>query len=198
MKQKIMQRPVFHSSSLQINEMNIVDYKNIANQLTIHYGSMSSPFGNCFLAASNQGVCKLAFFDTDEERQRIVTELHDTWHGSKLQDNKSYIESNFVDIFNTRRELKSLSVLVKGTAFQLSVWRTLAMLATGKLASYQQIADEIKNPRAVRAVASAIAQNEVAYLIPCHRIIRKNGEIGEFEWGSQRKRAMIEWEMAYT
>ena len=90
----------------------------------------------------------------------------------------------------------TLPLYVRGTNFQLQVWKALLSVPEGQVLSYEQLADRIDRPRAVRAVACAVASNPVAYLIPCHRVIRKVGGFGEYRWGSARKRAILAWESA--
>ena len=89
-----------------------------------------------------------------------------------------------------------LRVLVRGTTFQVKVWEALMSLSPGELTSYEALARRVGNPRAVRAVASANAANAVAYLIPCHRVIRKSGALGGYRWGLGRKLALLSWEAA--
>ncbi|MEM8888411.1 MAG: methylated-DNA--[protein]-cysteine S-methyltransferase, partial [Bacteroidota bacterium] len=89
-----------------------------------------------------------------------------------------------------------LSLLLQGTNFQLKVWEALLNVPRGQLTTYGDIAERIEKPKAVRAVGTAVGRNPIAYLIPCHRVIRKEGKLGEYRWGSGRKKAIIGWEMA--
>ena len=89
-----------------------------------------------------------------------------------------------------------LHLLLRGTNFQIKVWEALLCIPPGNVASYEDVARLIGAPRATRAVASAIAQNPVGYLIPCHRVIRKTGVIGDYRWGAARKQALLAWEAA--
>ena len=105
------------------------------------------------------------------------------------------IESLANTIFIEHKDKKKpLKLLLKGSLFQLKVWEALLSIPEGDLVTYQNIADYIKSPKAVRAAASAIAKNNIAYLIPCHRVINQNGDFGQYRWNKYRKLAMIAWE----
>ena len=91
---------------------------------------------------------------------------------------------------------EGLHVFVKGTNFQIKVWEALLKIPMGSVATYQTIASTIKNPKATQAVGSAVGSNHIAYLIPCHRVIRKDGILGEYRWSAPRKKSIIGWEMA--
>ena len=96
----------------------------------------------------------------------------------------------------TTRSTQPLTLLVKGTNFQLQVWRALLHIPSGRLTTYQTIANIIERPKAVRSVGSAIGKNPIGYLIPCHRVIRSSGEMGGYRWGLDRKQAILGWEMS--
>lgn len=171
-------------------------YKNASNDLIIEYGCCSSPFGGCFLAVSKQGICTLAFFDTTLEENAIENEFHHEWYLSTRIKNETHIQILSEKIFTPKKDWKKpLRLLLKGSPFQLNVWETLLSLPENALQSYQEIAIQAKKPKAVRAVASAIAKNNIAYLIPCHRIIRKDGSIGQYRWNKHRKQTLIDWDL---
>lgn len=161
--------------------------------LTITYGSAPSPFGQCFLAISNDRICKLAFFDTADELDALTQELQKDWSTAQINADNATIKPWVRTIFDTDKEIK---LLLQGTPFQLKVWDALLSIPKGNIIPYQEIANIIDQPKAVRAAASAIANNNIAYLIPCHRVIRKNGDLGQFRWGKERKRSIITWERA--
>ena len=93
---------------------------------------------------------------------------------------------------------KKIHLLVKGTNFQIKVWEALLKLPLGNVTTYKNIAMQIQNPKAMQAVGSAVGSNHIAYLIPCHRVIRKDGVLGEYRWNATRKKGIIGWEMAAT
>lgn len=172
------------------------EYKNSGKELVLTYGFGQSPFGHCFIAVTNRGICQLAFFDNDHEYSVLENDLHLQWNHAEIIQNNEMIEPYLTTIFGFDEIKKPLTLLLKGTPFQLKVWEALLSIPVGALISYQDIANSIEKPNAVRATASAIAKNNVAYLIPCHRVIRQNGDYGEYRWNRERKVAMIAWENA--
>ncbi|MHB1947089.1 MAG: methylated-DNA--[protein]-cysteine S-methyltransferase [Gammaproteobacteria bacterium] len=161
--------------------------------IPIVYGSSPSPFGQCFLAVTERGICKLAFFDTAAEKKRLIQELQNEWGTGNIVEDEAPLKILAQTIFDRDKD-RNIKLLLKGSSFQLKVWNTLLSIPEGNLIPYQQIAQSIEQPKAVRAVASAIANNSIAYLIPCHRVIRKNGDFGQYRWGRERKRSLIAWE----
>lgn len=159
----------------------------------IEYGKYNSPFGLCFLATiNNNNICMLAFFDSIKEEENIKNELFDEWKNTKIIENQLKIQPIIEQVFTFDLHTPSVfKLLLKGSPFQIKVWQTLLTIPAGKLMTYQEIAKLIGQPTAVRATASAIAKNKIAYLIPCHRVIRKNGEVGLYRWHAHRKQSLI-------
>lgn len=183
------------------------DYKSYGKGLQIGYGVHSSPFGYCFVAVTERGVCKLAFFDQQEEYENLLCELNADWKQAAIEEDISASGSVISTIFagassllssqpspQSSSQARSIKVLLKGTPFRLLVWEALLRIPCGKLASYQQVARAIGKPSAVRAVASAVASNDIGYLIPCHRVIRESGALSAYRWGTARKAALLGWE----
>lgn len=185
-----------HDLMIQCEAMTPGEYKNIGKGLNITYGCGSSPFGSCFIAVTNRGICQLAFFDSDEEYKMLEENLHLEWGKAKIVKEDKIIAPYLITIFGSQEKRKPLKLLLKGSPFQLKVWEALLSIPEGDLVTYQEIATAIEKPTAVRATASAIARNHIAYLIPCHRVIRQNGEFGQYRWHKERKQAMIGWESA--
>lgn len=169
------------------------EYKRQGNELNIHYGWADSPFGQCFIAQTKKGVCKLAFFDEPFEKRQLINELNTDWKPANIQENQQQALETVTQIFpNTpTKQAQRLHLIVKGTPFQLQVWEALLRVPEAKLCSYSMLAESINKSGAVRAVSSAIAKNSIAYLIPCHRVIRKCGAINQYRWGATRKQAML-------
>jgi AraC family transcriptional regulator of adaptative response/methylated-DNA-[protein]-cysteine methyltransferase len=168
------------------------EYKNWGQGLEISYGIHSCLFGYCLIAITSRGVCKLAFFDELDESNLLISELYQEWNHATFRHDNERTEAYFKRIFlNQSCADKPIHLLLKGTPFKLQVWQALLEIPEGQLASYSQVAGSIKNPSAVRAVASAIANNPIAYLIPCHRVIRNTGVLNDYRWGKERKVAMI-------
>ncbi len=171
------------------------EIRNGGKDLEIRYATHYSPFGYCFIAVTHRGICKLSFYDHPDSYAETIDELESEWPNADLIEDSKTTKELIQTIFNTESNNNNeLSILCKGTEFQTKVWEALINLPPATLQSYQQIAMQIKQPTAVRAVATAIASNKVALLIPCHRVIRATGELNHYRWGKTRKAAMIGWE----
>ncbi|MEI9864773.1 MAG: methylated-DNA--[protein]-cysteine S-methyltransferase [Limisphaerales bacterium] len=166
---------------------------------TISFGFAESPFGKCLIAESTRGICHLSFV---ENEKASLAELQKEWPQAKLKRDDSAAAKLIERIFS-RHDAKQhgrsetgapLRAFVRGTPFQVRVWRALLKVQPGTLTSYGRLAGAIDKPSAARAVGSAVAKNPLAYLIPCHRVIRETGIIGNYHWGPIRKRAIIAWE----
>lgn len=175
------------------------EVRSRGRNLQIAFGCHESPFGSCLLAQTPRGLCKLAFFDSAEAREHLIQELRQDWANAEITENTELTRASLIQIFPASEVRPApLRLLLKGSPFQLQVWEALLKIPAGQLHSYQGIADAIGKPTAARATASAIARNDLAWLIPCHRVIRSSGIIHQYRWGATRKAAMIGWEMAST
>lgn len=161
-------------------------------------GFAMSPFGTCLVAESPRGLCHLSFVE-DGDENRAWTGLEQDWPNARLQRNDAaatrIVEKVFTRAIN-RDSRPVLRAFVRGTAFQVRVWRALLEIPAGRLTSYGHLAALVGQPTAARAVGTAVGQNPLAYLIPCHRVIRETGVIGNYRWGRIRKRALVAWENA--
>lgn len=169
------------------------EYKRRGRGLEIIYGCHPSPFGWCLIAMTQRGICALRFLP-EEERGQLPGPLAAEWPAAKFREDPAATLPVIEKIFSRDGAGGGLHLDLRGTNFQMQVWRALLAIPPGMLVSYQDVAESIGRPEAVRAVAGAIAKNPVAYLIPCHRVIRKTGEIHNYRWGAERKRALIGWE----
>ena len=161
---------------------------------TLSFGLAASPFGKCLIAESPRGICHLSFV---ENEKMSLAELQKDWPQAKLKRDDSVAARLATRIFARPDDSGSqpaLRAFVRGTPFQVRVWRALLQVPSGTLTSYGRLASSIGKPTASRAVGAAVGQNPLAYLIPCHRVIRETGVIGDYHWGTIRKRAMIVWE----
>lgn len=165
------------------------EYRGFGKGLTIEYGSVPTRFGWCHIATTCRGVCKLAFYGQQDE-PTFLQELSENWSGAKLRHNRQ----TATQVVNQTFGDDPVQILLKGSPFQLKVWEALLSIPEGELRTYHDIAVAIDQPKSFRAVATAIGKNEVAMLIPCHRVIRAGGTFGEYRWGTDRKAAMIGWE----
>jgi AraC family transcriptional regulator, regulatory protein of adaptative response / methylated-DNA-[protein]-cysteine methyltransferase len=163
--------------------------------VSIRYATHESPFGTCFVAVTQRGICAMRFIDEpDAEAADPIGDLRRVWTNAEMREDRDATGQVVERVFGAgEREPRTL-LDVRGTNFQLKVWEALLRIPEGSVTTYEQIAHSIGSPRAVRAVGSAIASNPVAYLIPCHRVVRKSGAFGEYRWGPTRKRAIIAWE----
>ena len=164
--------------------------------LTISHGLYPCPFGDCLLAMTGREICHLSFVDLGQW-QTHLEELRCKWPQATIiadegQDGRRMVERIFTS--TGVNSLDPFLLLLQGTDFQFRAWQALLAVPRGALISYQGLAAYMGHPTACRAVASAVAANPVGYLIPCHRVIRKSGEIHYYRWGSSRKKAMLGWE----
>jgi AraC family transcriptional regulator of adaptative response/methylated-DNA-[protein]-cysteine methyltransferase len=173
------------------------EYKMRGEGLTIDYGYHYSPFGECLIAVTEQGVCSLIFIQNGGHSEAYQV-LRNRWEKSNLRNNPAQTASIMEKIFSfyAGPGQTPLHIFLRGTNFQLKVWEALLQIPVGSVVSYQDIARRIGAPGAYRAVGSAVAQNPIPMIIPCHRVIRKMGAFGEYRWGAARKKAILGWEMA--
>ena len=173
------------------------EYKQRGEGVEIRYGIHPSPFGECLVALTDRGVCNLLFVQ-NHERDAAVTYLRDNWPAAEFTED--YEETRVVidemmELFQ-RRSSSPLRLYLSGTNFQIKVWEALLQIPSGSVVSYEDVAIHIGMPGASRAVGNAISRNPIPVLIPCHRVIRKSGEFGDYRWGASRKKALLGWEMA--
>ncbi|GHM99554.1 methylated-DNA--protein-cysteine methyltransferase [Cytophagales bacterium WSM2-2] len=172
------------------------EYKLNGSGIRIEYGFHETPFGNALIGVTERGICWLSFLQTDGDQRKELESMKEHWHNSVFHQDQEITSGFIQSIFGQSEKKKKLHVFVKGTNFQIKVWEALLRLPVGSVATYQNIAQQIQSPRAMQAVGSAVGSNHVAYLIPCHRVIRKDGVLGEYRWTSTRKKSIIGWEMA--
>jgi AraC family transcriptional regulator of adaptative response/methylated-DNA-[protein]-cysteine methyltransferase len=183
-----------HDLFVNIEGMTPGEFKNGGELLTINYSYAESPFGNIIVASTQKGICYMAFA---EDENAGFQNLQSQFPNAGFKQVVDMIQQNALYIFTRDwSKLKDIKLHLKGTAFQLKVWETLLKIPLGQLSTYGEIAASIENPKASRAVGSAIGDNPVAFLIPCHRVIQSTGSIGQYHWGSTRKTAIIGWEAA--
>ena len=160
--------------------------------LTVRFGFHPTPFGECLIGVTTRGVCHLAFVHP-VSRAVALERLRTDWPEAQLAPDQDATRSAVSTAFPPPGSAKrpSLSLHVKGTNFQLKVWRALLEIPPGQVTTYGDLAARVGNPRAARAVGTAVGSNPVSYLIPCHRVIRSTGELGGYAWGPDRKRVML-------
>jgi len=169
--------------------------------LRISAGFHDSPFGEALVATTERGICGLTFHEGS--RKAALRDLATRWPNAQIEERPRVtapVASRVFAALEVRDPdtVVPLGILVRGTNFQVKVWRALLQIPVGTVASYEDIATAIGAPTAVRAVGTAIGHNPVAFLIPCHRVIRTTGALGGYRWGLPRKRAMLAWESGRT
>ena len=186
-----------HDLFVSVEAMTPGEYKNQGKDLQISYGFHSTPFGECLLALTSRGICGLKFLEP-ENRSDELNELLKTWHEESVVENPEAGKCIISQIFGQSSDPAEtpIKVLLRGTNFQIKVWEALLRIPEGTAVSYGSLADAVGHPGAHRAVGTAVGHNPVAYLIPCHRVLRNNGEIGGYHWGITRKRAILAREAA--
>ena len=163
---------------------------------TIRAGFVESPFGTCLVGESPRGICHLSFVES-ANREAGARAIQQHWPRAKLQWDDVAASQLVAPLFQRPATLDSrpaLRAFVRGTGFQFRVWRALLEVPAGTLVSYGELAAAIGNRAAARAVGAAVGQNPLAYLIPCHRVIRDTGALGDYRWGETRKKAIVAWE----
>lgn len=185
-----------HDLFVQIEGMTPGEYKNGGQNLQIHYSFAESPFGNLLVASTPKGICHMAFAD---EEYTALEALKQRFPNAGYRQMTDSAQQNALQIFSRDwSRLQHIKLHLKGTEFQLKVWETLLKIPMGGLSTYGNIAKQLQQPGASRAVGTAIGDNPVAFLIPCHRVIRAEGTLGGYHWGTVRKTALIGWEAAQT
>lgn len=191
-----------HDHFVALEAVTPGQWKTRGAGLEIRHGVAHSPFGAVFLAATERGVCGLAFPRSAEERVAVEAAHRRRWSGAERVEDPKGAEALAARIFGEAAgrgapPREPLAVLVRGTNFQVQVWRALLEIPPGALSSYGDVAARLGAGRgAARAVGQAVGANPVAWLIPCHRVVRAAGGLGGYRWGLGRKRAMIAWESA--
>ena len=185
-----------HDLFISIEGMTPGEFKNGGIDLSINYSFAESPFGDLLVASTPKGICHMAFAD---DQQNAFSELKQQFPNAVFRQMMDLVQQNALFIFtHDWSKLSEIKLHLKGTAFQLKVWQTLLSIPMGKLSTYGSIAALLDKPSASRAVGTAVGDNPVAFLIPCHRVIRSSGVSGGYHWGNTRKAAMIGWEAART
>lgn len=183
-----------HDLFIKIEGMTPGEFKNGGENLSINYSYAESPFGNILVASTSKGICHMSFIESEPDG---LNELRQSFPNARYKQVVDLIQQNALYIFtHDWSKLDEIKLHLKGTDFQIKVWETLLKIPLGGLATYGNIAKDIGNVNASRAVGTAIGSNPIAYLIPCHRVIRSTGATGEYMWGSIRKTALIGWEGA--
>lgn len=185
------------------------EFKGSGDGLEIRYGIHPTPFGDCLVATSSRGICALEFLGAKNglaqdsvhyDTLPALAALKLRWRGATFVEDSApgaRVLRRFAHEAATRSR-EPLHLHLKGTNFQLKVWQALLAIPEGRLVSYGRLAGIIGSPGSARAVGTALGQNPIGFLIPCHRVLRASGEIGGYKWGVERKRALIAYEASMS
>ncbi|WP_435352777.1 methylated-DNA--[protein]-cysteine S-methyltransferase [Emticicia sp. SJ17W-69] len=186
-----------HDLFVTYEAMTPAEFKSKGAGLTIHYGIHESPFGDCLIAITERGITDFRFFE-NEDKDLIIKELQQDFEKAKLIFDNNFTKPFIEQIFyETQNANQPITLLMRGTNFQIKVWEALLKIPFGQMVSYETIANAIGKPTAQRAVGTAIGSNRLGFIIPCHRVLQKVGGIGGYRWGITRKKAILGWEMAH-
>jgi O-6-methylguanine DNA methyltransferase len=182
---------------LQYNHFQIVkmtpdEHSNDCSTLAIQYSFYETPFGKIIIASTDKGICFLGF---EYKEGDVMQEMKKLYPEAKFSEQKDDMQEKALAFFEERQTpSEPIPLHIKGTAFQMQVWEALLHVPMGEVCTYGNISIRIGHESAFRAVGSAVGDNPVSLLIPCHRIITASGAIGQYHWGSERKAAILDWE----
>lgn len=182
---------VIPADFISITEIN-TDAAPQIGDFQIHYSFRDSPFGELLIASTNKGICSVWFVD---DKASAIAELETRFGSAKLEHKSTNEHQDVMCFFNhDATKWPKINLHLQGTDFQLNVWKALLNIPFGTSTNYISIATEIKKPKASRAVGTAIGKNPIAYIIPCHRVVQTNRQLGGYMWGIDRKAAILRWE----
>lgn len=185
-----------HELFINIEGMTPAEYKNEGANLLISYNYYDTLFGSIIIASTAKGICHIAY---EEDKESAFKALQRRFPNAKFIQQRDMMHENALKALNPQDgDIGQVKLHLKGTEFQLKVWEALLKIPMGNLSTYGSIASQIGNPKASRAVGTAVGSNPIAYLIPCHRVIQNSGIFGGYRWDPMRKTAMIGWESLHT
>lgn len=163
--------------------------------LVIRFGLHPSPFGTALAMSTARGLCGLAFADAGEEEAALV-DMRRRWPHATYVEDPAATAPLVAQIFDAQlaRETQPLRIVFIGTDFEIRVWETLLRIPMGRATTYSSIAGHVGSPKAARAVGAAVGRNPISFVVPCHRVLGKNGDLTGYHWGLTRKRAILGWE----
>lgn len=184
-----------HDHFVQLEAVTPGEFKQKGLGMQIGYGVHATPFGPLLLAMTARGICRASFVDFSSLAQEL-TALQQDWPLSSLQQDQALTAAVVGRLFPVQQQSlhKPFCLHVSGTNFQLAVWRALLKIPSGTVVSYSELANTLGCPKSSRAVANAVAANPLAWLIPCHRVIRESGALGGYRWGVPKKQLIQTWE----
>ena len=184
-----------HDLIVSIEAVTPGEFKSKGKGVKIKYGYHDSPFGKVLIGLTTRGICFLSFCDDGEVE--ALNELKVKWANAECVLDQEVTKNTHDQIFGQKSQ-GQLSLLLMGSSFQVKVWEALLKIPEGQVRTYGDIAEAIDSPKSSRAVGSAIGSNALAWIIPCHRVIRATGHFSDYRWNPVRKKAMIAWEQGHT
>lgn len=181
-----------HDLFVKIIGVTPKEYKELGKNVKITYGYGFTPFGVALIGFTKRGISYLGFCDiNNENKEKLFERFKEIWEKADLIENHNEAQEYLNKIFIDKEKF---DLYVKGTNFQINIWKALLNIPNGTITTYQDIANSINKPKAVRAVASAIGSNHIGYLVPCHRVLAKSGAMSGYRWGIERKKILIAYE----
>lgn len=187
-----------HDLCVTIEAASPGEMKNGGAGVEINFGFSETPFGEALIAETKRGLCHLSFVDVGG-RDRVRNLLKSDWPNANFARNDQRAAELAAEIFARPSQSQApprLRAFVRGTAFQLNVWRALLKIPSGSLTTYGRLSAGINQPGAARAVGTAVGANPISFVIPCHRVIRETGALGNYGGGPTRKKVMLGWELS--
>jgi AraC family transcriptional regulator of adaptative response/methylated-DNA-[protein]-cysteine methyltransferase len=182
-------KPADFINIIEFNTDDSVDTENFQIEYSFHI----SPFGEILIASTDKGICFVWFAD---DQPSAIAELEKRFPLAQFEHKAANCQQEVMHFFNNDSATwPRINLHLKGTEFQIKVWKAVLEIPLGKLTNYIEIAKEINQPNASRAVGTAIGKNPIALLIPCHRVVQTNGQLGGYRWGLERKASIIKWEL---
>ena len=185
-----------HELFVNIEGMTPGEFKNGGTHLTINYSFRETLFGKIILASTYKGVCYIHFQNNENA---ALSNLKAYFPNATYNQTEDKFQKDALLVFQKNwTQIDQIKLHLRGTHFQIKVWESLLKIPMGDVSTYGDIAKTVNNPKAARAVGTAIGANPIAFLIPCHRVIQRNGNLGGYRWGTDKKMAIIGWEAAKT
>ena len=190
-----------HDLFVNLEAMSPQEFKLGGAGLQIWYGIHETMFGDCLIATTARGICNLYFLDGIDD-QAAASILREEWSKAEIICDRKITQPTCDRLFSHLPNLNTvnqppLTLYVKGTNFQIQVWRALLRIPFGGIVTYQGLGRSLGRPKAARAIGNAVGSNPISFIIPCHRVIRESGELGGYRWGLERKTAILGWEASH-
>jgi AraC family transcriptional regulator of adaptative response/methylated-DNA-[protein]-cysteine methyltransferase len=184
-----------HDLFVRWEAMSPGEFADAGKGLTIYWGWFESPFGPALVMGTDKGICGMGFAAEMGEAE-AMQDLRGRWPNARFVEDPARLRPWVFTAFGGDGSVKTAPLYLIGAPFQIKVWEALLTIPSGQVTTYSEIAASIGNPRAVRAVGTAVGRNPISWLIPCHRALRKSGGLGGYHWGLPMKRAMLAYESA--